>query len=120
VPVNQNNYDHRGGGNYGIVLRCPRIVADRLVYFDFNQHTEAWVIRDFIVNKMLRSDASNLTRAQIEADATLDEFPAWCNVEENPDDWAAYLRLRTTALLRLRTAPSNSGPNPASGTWHPL
>lgn len=31
-----SNYSSRGGGNRGIVILCPRIVADRLVYFDYN------------------------------------------------------------------------------------
>ena len=34
MPVNTNNYDHRGGGNYGVAVRLPQIVSyDRLVDF---------------------------------------------------------------------------------------
>src|SRR4051812_44667319 len=101
MPVNQNNQNHRGGGNYGIVLRCPNVVAeDRLIYFDFNRKRRTWVIRDFINNQRLDNLHSPLTVAQIEADATYDEFPTWCNAERNPADWRTYLSLRTTAVLR--------------------
>ena len=52
MPVSPNNYDHRGGGNYGIVVRCPNIVAhDRLVYFDHNRDRGSWVIRDLITGE---------------------------------------------------------------------
>jgi hypothetical protein len=79
MAVNPSNYNHRGGGNYGIVLRCPNIVAnDRLVYFDHNRDRGSWVIRD---------SHSALTVAQIEADATYDEFPVWCNAEVSPAEW---------------------------------
>jgi hypothetical protein len=27
MPVNDENYSHRGGGNYGIVLICPNVVG---------------------------------------------------------------------------------------------
>ncbi len=64
---------------------------------------------------------SALTVAQIEADATYDEFPVWCNIEEKPADWQTYLTLRTTAVLRLSSPlHSTSAPNPGSGNWQPL
>ena len=47
MPIDAQNYNHRGAGNYGIVVRCPRIVGDRLVYFDHNAKRGTWVIRDF-------------------------------------------------------------------------
>lgn len=122
MSVNSSNYDHRGGGNYGIVVRCPNIVAhDRLVYFDHNNDRGSWVIRDFITGHRLDNDHSALTVADIEADATYDEFPPWCNVEVSPADWRTYLALRTTAVSRLR-APlgSVSAVNPQSGNWQPL
>jgi hypothetical protein len=122
MAVDSNNYDHRGGGNYGIVLRLPQVVADdRLVYFDHNKNRGSWVIRDFITGRKLDDNHSALTVAQIEADATYDEFPIWCNAEENPTDWRLYLNLRTTAVFRLR-GPQRSaiGPNPQSGDWQPL
>lgn len=31
MPIHEENYSHRGGGNYGIVLLCPNLIADRLV-----------------------------------------------------------------------------------------
>jgi hypothetical protein len=122
MAVNPSNYDHRGGGNYGIVLRCPNIVAnDRLVYFDHNRDRGSWVIRDFIVGQRLDNSHSTLTVAEIEADATYDEFPVWCNVEVSPAEWITYLMLRTTAVLRvggpLRSA---SAANPGFGNWLPL
>jgi len=122
MSVNPNNYNHRGGGNFGIVLRCPNVVAnDHLVYFDHNKDRGSWVIRDFIAGQRLDNSHSPLTVAQIEADATYDEFPVWCNVEVNPAEWQAYLTLRTTAVLRL-SGPlrSTSIPNPGSGNWQPL
>lgn len=122
MPVNAINYDHRGGGNYGIVLRCPNIVAnDRLIYFDHNRDRGSWVIRDFVAGHRLDNNHSNLTVAQIEADATYDEFPAWCNVELNPTEWQQYLILRSTAVFRLRgVLPAPSTPSSRSGNWHPL
>jgi hypothetical protein len=122
MPVNPNNYDHRGGGNYGIVVRLPQIVADdRLVYFDHNRNRASWVIRDFIAGQRLDDSHSACTVPQIEADATHDEFPIWCNVEINPTDWRTYLALRTTAVLRL-SGPlcSTIAANPRSGSWRPL
>ena len=122
MPVDPNNYEHRGGGNYGVVVLCPNIVADdRLVYFDHNKDRGSWVIRDFISGQRLDNDHSALTVAQIEAEATYDEFSPWCNVEMNPADWRTYLTLRTTAVSRLR-APlgSVSAVNPQSGSWQPL
>src|ERR1035437_8825087 len=119
MAIHPNNYDHRGGGNYGVVLRLPQVVADdHLVYFDYNKNRGSWVIRDFINGRRLDDDHSALTVAQIEADATYDEFPVWCNAEENPADWRLYLTLRTTGVLRLR-GPLNSAlsPNPHSGNW---
>jgi hypothetical protein len=115
MAVDPRNYSHRGGGNYGIVLRCPTVVAnDRLVYFDHNRDRGTWVIR-------LDNAHSPLTVAQVEADATHDEFPVWCNVETNPVDWRAYLTLRTTAVFRL-SGPlgPTTAPNPDSGIWQPL
>jgi hypothetical protein len=122
IVVNPHNYNHRGGGNYGIVLRCPSLVADdRLVYFDYNRDRDTWVIRDFIANQRLDNIHSLLTRQQIETDATYDEFPAWCNVEENPADWRTYLVLRTTAVLQLgRPLRATIAPNARSGDWRPL
>ncbi len=122
MPVNPSNYDHRGGGNYGIVLRWPNVVAnDHLVYRYHNRDRGTWVIRNLVVGQRLDNSHSALTVAQIEADATYDEFPVWCNVEVNPAEWRAYLTLRTTAVLRL-SGPlrSTSGPNPGSGNWQPL
>ena len=122
MPVDPASYDHRGGGNYGVVIRCPNVVADdHLVYFDHNRDRGSWVIRDFIAGQRLDDNHSVLTVAQIEADATYDEFPVWCNVEERPADWQTYLTLRTTAVLRLGgPLRSTSRPNPGSGNWQPL
>lgn len=122
MALNRSNYNHRGGGNYGIVLLCPNLVAsDRLIYFDYNRDRGSWVIRDFIGSMRLDNERSTLTVPQVEADATYDEFPAWCNAEERPDDWKLYLDLRSTAVLRLgRPLASHARPNPASGNWQPL
>ena len=122
MAVNPNNYDHRGGGNYGIVVRLPQIVADdRLVYFDYNRNRGSWVIRDFIAGRRLDNDHSALTVPQIEADAAYDEFPIWCNVEVNPGDWRTYLDLRTTAVFRLSGPLRSTVPaNPQSGNWQTL
>jgi hypothetical protein len=117
MPVNQNNYNHRGGGNFGIVLRCPNVVAnDHFVYFDYNRDRGSWVIRDFIAGERLDNNHSALSVTDIEADATYDEFPAWCNVEIDPATWQQYLTLRSTAVLRL-SGPlrQTNAPNRASG-----
>jgi hypothetical protein len=122
MPVNPNSYNHRGGGNYGAVLLCPNLVAsDHLVYFDYNRNRGSWVIRDFITGQRLDDSHSALALTEIEADATFDEFPAWCNAEENPVEWKAYLTLRTTAVLRLKgPLLSAAAPNSTSGNWQPL
>jgi hypothetical protein len=122
MPLNRGNYNHRGGGNYGIVLRCPHIVAnDRLIYFDHNRDRGSWVIRDFIAGQWLDDQHSTLTVPEIEADADYDEFPAWCNAEEQPLDWRVYLTLRTTAVMRLNgPVRSAMAPNPQSGIWQTL
>jgi|SRR5271165_5859695 len=120
MPVNQNNFGSRGG-NRAIVLRCPQIVADdRLVYFDYNK-SEHWVIRDLIAGQRLDNYHSQLTVAQIVADATHDESPPWYNVEEHPAEWRSYLELRTTAVRRL-SGPlgTTKVPNRASGDWQPI
>jgi hypothetical protein len=120
MPVHAGNYDHRGDLNYGIVVRCPNVVGDRLVYFDYNRRTNAWRIRDFIVGLILSNSTSPLSVAQIEADADHDEFPPWWNADRDPMSWGTYLRLRTTAVCHLRGAPPTASPNPASGTWQPI
>jgi hypothetical protein len=35
--VNESNWDHRGHDNYGIVVRCPTLIDERLVYLDHNR-----------------------------------------------------------------------------------
>jgi hypothetical protein len=122
MAVNPSNYNHRGGGNYGIVLRLTQVVADdRLVYFDHNKDRKSWVIRDFVAGQRLDNNHSRLTVAQIEADGNDDEFPVWCNVETNAADWKVYLTLRTTAVLRLGgPLRSTITVNPQSGLWQPL
>ena len=117
MPVSQTNYDHRGAGNYGVVVRCPNIVGDRLVYFDYNSQRHSWVIRDFVTGLQLSNNVSTLTIPQIEADANYDEFPPWFNVINNAD-WSVYLSLRTSAVFQLRSLPTASPPNPASGALH--
>jgi hypothetical protein len=120
MPVKEDNYSHRGGGNYGIVLVCPNVIANRLVYFDHNRERGSWVVRDFICGWRLDNQSSALTEAQIEADATYDEHPPWCNVEANPADWKTYLQLRTTVALGHGDGRSLDAPNPQSGHWQPL
>ena len=120
MPVTRSNYDHRGGGNYGIVVRCPNVVADRLVYFDYNDRRGTWVIRDFIMGQRLEAGDSHLTIDRIESDANYDEFPPWHN-SVHIADWAVYLALRTTAVFGLGAAGiSTAPPNTLSGTWRPL
>jgi len=119
MPVTRANYDHRGGGNYGIVLHCHRLVGERLVYFDFNAQRQSWVIRDFMTNRQLSNNDSILTVAQIEEGADYDEYPPLLNVK-NTSEWSSYLLLRTTAVFRLQNTPILSLPNPATGTWRNL
>lgn len=123
MPVNQNNYNRRGGhpsggNNFGIVVRCPNLVADRLVYFDHHDQSNAWGIRDFISGLRIDQNSSPLMVSQIEADANHDEFPPWHDAR-NTDDWRTYLALRTTAVFAIRSA-STAPPNAQSGNWHPL
>jgi hypothetical protein len=120
MPVTQSNYSERGGGNRGIVVLCPNLVGDRLVYFDYNTDRRTWVIRDFIVGQRLDNEHSTLTVEQIEADATYDEFPPWCNAEKNPAVWRTYLPLRATALFKRGQARSLDAPNPQSGGWETI
>jgi len=120
MPVDEQNYSHRGGGNYGIVLLCPNVVADRLVYFDHNRERGSWVIRDFICGRRLDNGHSTLTVSQIENDASYHEHPPWCNVEEEPDTWRTYLRLRVTAAFKRGRGRSIEAPNAQSGQWQQL
>jgi hypothetical protein len=120
MSVDEENYSHRGGGNYGIVLLCPNLIADRLVYFDHNRQRGSWVVRDFIAGWRLDNENSALTVAQIEDDATYDEHPPWCNAETDPTDWRTYLRLRTTAAFKRAAGGTLDAPNPQSGDWQPL
>lgn len=120
MPVNHENYSQRGGGNLGIVLRCPNLVADRLVYFDYNIDRGSWVIRDFLTGRRLDNSHSDLTIPQIEEDATYDEYPPWCSVEREPDDWRTYLRLRSTTVFRLGGFRAMEAPSQRSGQWQPL
>jgi hypothetical protein len=85
MVLNKTNYNHRGGGNFGIVLICPNIVApDRLVYFDHNKERSTWVIRDFITGQRLDNGHSTVTVADIEQDATYDEFPIGATWNRTP------------------------------------
>jgi hypothetical protein len=119
MPVDERNYSKRGRGNSGIVLHCPNIVPDRLIYFVQNEELGSWVIRDLITGMRLDNLRSALTIEQIETDAAYDEHPPWLNVEESPAEWGLYLRLRTSAVFpssRLRFQP----PNAQAGEWQPL
>ncbi len=121
MAIDKDDYGSRGG-NLAIVLCCPNIVADgRLVYFDYSKKSQHWVIRDFIAGVRLDNDHSRLTVADIEGDARYSEYPVWCSVEEEPENWKAYLELRSTAVFRLN-APlcSIHPPNPRSGQWQPI
>jgi hypothetical protein len=120
MPVHEERYSHRGGGNYGIVILCPTLVADRLVYFDHNRERGTWVIRDFIAGWLLDNRHSRLTVAQIADDAIYDEHPPWCNVEKHPDQWRTYLRMRTTAAFRRGRGRALEMPNLQSGEWQPI
>ncbi|MGB7849151.1 MAG: hypothetical protein WBL63_26295 [Candidatus Acidiferrum sp.] len=121
MALNPANYNHRGGGNYGIVLQCPDVVgSEHLVYFDHNRDRGTWVIRDLIAGRRLDDNGSSLTEAQIEAAATYDEFPPWLNVELNPADWRTYLTLRATAVMKRTSESTLAPPNPNSGSWQPL
>lgn len=120
MAINPQNYGSRGG-NLAIILLCPNIVADdHLVYFDYNKKSGNWVIRDFITRKRLDNFDRRvpLTVAQIEADATWCEHPAWLNVEHYPVEWQAYLKHRTTSVRQLHgPLQTVKQPNPASGNW---
>jgi len=131
--VSKSNYDDRHFDNLGIVVRCPTLVGNRLVYFDYNTKTHGWVIRDFIFWKRLdnakRLDKadSTLSIRDIEADVDYDEFPPWLNAECHAKEWRDYLRVRTIAMLRLHNDPFSNNepfftdaPNPSSGTWRDL
>jgi hypothetical protein len=121
MTVNLSYYDHRGGGNYATVAHYPSLVGDRLVYFDFNEVRQSWVIRDFVLGLKLDDKHSPLTVTDIEADAADREFPPWLDVGRDATEWQVYLRGRTTAVLKLRGAPiSTTGPNRPSDTWLPL
>ena len=65
MPVDKSNYNNRGGGNYGIVVRCPNLIGDRLVYFDHNTQRGTWVVRDNITGLQLSNNTSHLSVADI-------------------------------------------------------
>jgi hypothetical protein len=115
------SYDHRGGFNWGIVVRLRNLVGNRLVYFDYNSETQGWVIRDFIVGRKLDHENSSLSIKNIEEDADMDEFPPWLNVHTEAAEWEVYLKNRTIAVLGLHNHPiSTDSPNRAADKWLPL
>ena len=117
--IQQSDYNHRGGGNYGVIVRCPNIVGDRLVYYDHNRDSGSWVIRDFISGHYLSNHDSLLTVVEIEQDADYVEIPPFYN-KDNERDWAGYLRLRTMSVFGLRLVAPSGSPNLAAGKWKPL
>jgi hypothetical protein len=116
INHSSSNYDHRGGHNWGIVVRCRNLVGNRLVYLDHNRETRGWVIRDFIVGLRLDNEHSQLSIEAIEEEADMDEFPPWLNVAHEPE-WRDYLTARTNAVLRLHDHPISTDTNKAAGTW---
>jgi hypothetical protein len=129
VSVVNEHYDIRGNKNYGIVIRCPRLVGNRLVYFDHSKNNPttrlSWVIRDFIAGFQLIHTDSDLTVEAIEDDADYSEFPPWFNVDK-ADEWRTYLLMRTTVLFKppetpvfmpIRESVSRLPPERSSGEW---
>lgn len=106
MSVNDANYDHRGRNNQGIVIRCPNLFGPHLVYFDRDEVTGSWTVRDFISGGMLDNHHSEITVAEIEADADHDEFPPWVNVQADAEKWKTYLLLRTSAISRAHNLPT--------------
>ena len=120
MPVNPNNSDHHGGGNYVIIIWSPTHVGERFTHFDRNPQTGSWVIRDYITGWQLSSNDSRLTIAEIEQATERDEYPPFHPYSES-QDWEAYLRLRSMAVSRQHGLPySTTPPNPNSGNWQPL
>jgi hypothetical protein len=68
-------YVQRGLGNETSVILCPNVVGNHLVHF--NRRFGSWVIRDYIKNYRLESDASSFTVEQIEQDAVSPGSTAW-------------------------------------------
>jgi hypothetical protein len=121
---NKSNWDHRGESNYGIVVRCPSLVGNRLVYLDHNQKTDGWVIRDFLAGRKLNKVNSLLSIQDIEKDVDYDEFPPWLSVTDDAAKWQNYLKVRTYAVLRPHNDPfSNNDPFftvPPNPAWEDL
>ncbi len=122
--VNKSNWDHRGENNYGIIVRCPTVVGNRLVYLDHNRKTDGWVIRDFITERKLDKENSRLSIQDIEKDVDYDEFPPWLSVTDDAAKWQNYLKVRTSAVLRRHNDPfSNNDPFftvPPNPAWEDL
>jgi hypothetical protein len=119
MPVNPRHYEQHGGGNEVVIVRCPRLVGDRLVHFSRNRLSQGWVIRDFITRQQLLSIASHLTPDAIEADADYSE-PAPFHAVSHVDEWAGYLLLKTMLNFHPRHPTSRTPPNAASGAWSSL
>jgi len=118
MPVNPEHYQARGKNNRGVVLRCPNLVGDRLVFFDRDSETGSWVLRDFIRELQLTHANSSLTVKEIEADADHDEKPPFHNVLK-VKDWRTYLLLRTKAVFGSRDV-SDALPNSNAGLWEEM
>ena len=119
MPV---NYTSHGGIHQVSVVCCPRILGNRLGHLS-QDGPSSWALRDFITRRMIRNSpppnraSSDRTLANIEAEVTYSELPPFYSID-HIDEWAQYLRLRTSAVLGAfrDVAP----PNPEFGNWEEL
>ena len=117
------HYSYHHGRHQVPVVYCPSILGNRLAHLS-QDGPASWALRDFIIGQMIRNSPSpNLVSsthslAQIEAEVIYSEPPPFYAVENNVDDWAIYLRLRTMAVLVPPV--SSEPPNPQFGNWRSI
>jgi len=116
------DYRSHGGIHQVSVVWCPRILGNRLAHLS-QDGPDSWALRDFITRRMIRNSparnhaSSNRTLFEIEAEVTQSEPPPFYPVERI-NDWALYLRLRTSALLGA--FKDVGAPNPEFGDWQEM
>jgi hypothetical protein len=116
------DYRAHGGIHQVSIVCCPRILGNRLAHLS-QDGPSSWALRDFITRRMIRNSpppnraSSHHALAEIEAEVTYSEPPPFHAVE-HLDDWALYLRLRTSAALGAFKKLQH--PNPDFGNWEEM
>ena len=126
----QIDYTAHCGKHQVSIVYCPRILGNRLAHLS-QDGPNSWALRDFITRRMIRNSpppnraSSHRMLGDIEAEVTWFEPPPAYRVEHR-DEWALYLRLRTSAehvrfgISAVLEALDLSLPNPDFGDWEEM